>query len=103
MIRIKNQEEFEKCCEICNSKDIESRYLGLSLLEECTEFLNSINVSVLIYNYGYKSSFSWYKFIEIYVQDIEFNFGIVLYNLLYNGFCTLNTITYKLIEDDKSN
>lgn len=103
MIRIKNQEEFKKCCEICNSIDIESRYLGLSLLEECIEFLNPINVSVLIYSYSYQSSFSWYKFIEIYVQDVKFNFGTVLYNLLYYGFYTINTITYKLIENDQSN
>ena len=41
MIRIINQEEFKKCCEMCNSKDIESRHLGVSLMNECVEILSS--------------------------------------------------------------
>jgi hypothetical protein len=105
MIRITNQEEFKKCCEMCNSKDIESRLLGLSLLEECTEFLlNTCNVSVLVKHfYGGECKYSWHTFVEIGIKAPEFEFGTVLYNLLYNRFYKLRTITYKLIENDQSN
>jgi hypothetical protein len=105
MIRIINQEEFKKCCEMCNSKDIESRLLGLSLLEECTEFLlNTCNVSVLVKHfYGGECKYSWHTFVKIGIKAPEFEFGTVLYNLLYNRFYKLKTITYKLIENDQSN
>jgi hypothetical protein len=104
MVRIINQEEFKKCCEMCDSKDIESRLLGLSLLEECAEFLNTCNLSVLVKHfYGGECKYSWHTFVEIGIKAPEFKFGTVLYNLLYDGFYKWKTITYKLIEDDQSN
>ena len=85
MIRIINQEEFKKCCEMCDSKDLESRLLGLSLLDGCTEFLNTGNILVLVEHfYGGKGKFNWHRFIEIGINAPEFEFGTLLYNLLYN-------------------
>lgn len=64
MIRIKNQEEFKKCCEMCNSRDIESRYLGISLMNECVEHLNSPNLSCKVKRFdGDESLYNWDRFI----------------------------------------
>lgn len=105
MIRIINQEEFKKCCEMLDSKDFESRLLGLSLMDECVEFYNTINISVLI-----RSSFTdemkcdWHSFLNTGINDINYKFGTVLYYLLSeHRFYKSPHTTYYLKEDDQSN
>lgn len=106
MVRIKNQEEFKKCCEMCNSRDIESRYLGLSLLEGCVEHLNTTNLKVKTeYSDGSVDLYEWPKFIEIGINAQYYKFGNDLFDLIFQGYrkSTLTGFKMKLIEDDKSN
>jgi len=106
MIRIKNQEEFRKCCEMCNSRDIESRYLGLSLMEECTEYFHWENLVVKIVHFGGRVDlYEWPKFIEIGINAQYYEFGDDLFDLIFRGYCENIPHGFKmvLIEDDKSN
>lgn len=48
MIRITNQEEFEKCLPMLDSPDVECRLLGWTLLRECT---NLCEDAVLVWSY----------------------------------------------------
>ena len=104
MIRIKNQEEFKKCCEMCNSRDIESRYLGLSLLKEYVEYnINNLVVKMTHVD-GSVDLFEWSKFIEIGINANYYKFGDDLFDLISRGyFKRLNSFEMTLIEDDKSN
>ena len=88
MIRIINQEEFKKCCEMCNSKDLESRYLGISLMNECVEHLNCTNLTVqVIHNSDdILGLFEWSEFIEIGINVIDYKFGSALYDLISQGY-----------------
>lgn len=80
MIRIKNQEEFEKCCEMCNSRDIESRYLGLSLLKGCVEYnINNLVVKITHVD-GSIDLYEWSKFIEIGINTHYYKFGDDLFD-----------------------
>ena len=105
MIRITNQEEFKKCCEMCDSKDLESRLLGLSLMNECVEFWNTGNISVSVWSpFTLNEEYDWYSFLNIGINDINYKFGTVLYYLLskHRFYENLHT-TYYLIENDQSN
>lgn len=87
MIRIKNQEEFKKCCEMCNSRDIESRYLGISLMNECVEHLNCTSLTVqVVHHPGDIDLYEWNKFIEIGIDAINYKFGNDLYDLILQGY-----------------
>mgnify|MGYP006874624770 CR=1 FL=1 len=105
MIRIINQEEFEKCCNMCNSRDIESRLLGISLLNGCVEYLNTGNIIIeaifpekIIYQYD------WFEFIDACVNCSDYDsFGNLLYYLLYRGIYKECSITCILKENDQSN
>lgn len=106
MIRIINQEEFKKCCEMCNSRDIESRYLGLSLLEECIEYFNWENLIVkIVHINGMVDLYEWSKFIEIGINVQYYKFGNDLFDLIFQGYCNKSPDGFKmvLIEDDQSN
>ncbi len=105
MIRIINQEEFKKCCEMCNSKDIESRHLGVSLMNECVEILSSnpfIETRVL----GSPSPQIYHliDYISKVINQPSYNYlGDILYNLTFYRVYRKPWITYKLIENDQSN
>lgn len=102
MIRITNQEEFKKCCEMCNSKDIESRLLGLSLLEECVEHLNCGTLCAKL-EYIDKSVdlYEWPEFIKIGINAINYKFGDDLYGLISRGFyLSTNGLKMTLIDYD---
>lgn len=105
MIRIINQEEFKKCCEMCNSKDLESRYLGISLMNECVEFLNSPKLRAeIIHIDGNIDLYDWSKFIEIGINAVRYKFGNELYELLLRGYYTTPSgLKMILLEDDQSN
>ena len=105
MIRIKNQEEFKKCCEMCNSKDLESRYLGISLMHECVEHLNSPNLSCKMERFNENESlYSWDSYIEMGISSVCYKFGNELYELLSRGYYkTPSGLKVILIEDDQSN
>lgn len=105
MVRIINQEEFKKCCDMCNSRDIESRLLGLSLLNGCVKYLNTENIILevilpekTIYQYD------WFEFIDACINFPDYNaFGDVLYDLLSRGIHKKDSITCTLKENDQSN
>lgn len=105
MIRIINQEEFKKCCDMCNSIDIESRLLGLSLLNECVEYLNTENIIMeVIFPDKIIDQFDWFEFIDICVNCSDYDsFGNLLYDLLYRGIHEDDSITCILKENDQSN
>lgn len=54
MIKVTNQEEFEKCLPMLDSTDVECRLLGWELLCGCTDLHRD---SILIWNYGIKCLF----------------------------------------------
>lgn len=101
MIRIKNQEEFKKCCEMCNSQDIESRHLGVSLLNECCEVLSS-NLFIETRLLDLQSQiYHLTDYISMVINQPSYNYiGDILYNLVFYGVYHKSWITYKLIEDD---
>lgn len=102
MIRIKNQEEFKKCCEMCNSRDIESRYLGLSLMNECVEHLNCSDLRVKITHVDRSvERYVWSKFIEIGINSCYYKFGDDLLGLISQGYSGwVNGFKIELIEND---
>lgn len=105
MIRITNQEEFKKCCEMCNSKDLESRYLGISLMNECVEHLNCPNLTVKMERFdGDEFLYSWDRYIEMGINSVCYKFGNELYDLIFRGYYkTPSGIKIMLIENDQSN
>lgn len=105
MIRIINQEEFKKCCEMCNSKDIESRHLGVSLLNECCEVLSSnLFIETLAFGSPNPQIYHLTDYISMVINQPSYNYiGDILYNLVFYGVYRKPWITYKLIEDDQSN
>lgn len=102
MIKITNQEEFKKCCEMCNSRDIESRYLGISLMNACVEHLNSLKLRVEIIHIDENIDlYEWSKFIEIGINSVCYKFGNELYELLLRGYYTTPSgLRITLIEND---
>ena len=88
MIRIINQEEFKKCCDMCNSRDLESRYLGISLMNECVEHLNCTNLTVQVIHHSNDiiGLYEWSEFIEIGINVINYKFGNDLYDLISRGY-----------------
>ena len=105
MIRIINQKEFEKCCEMCNSIDIESRYLGISLMNECVEHLNSPNLSCKMKRFnGDESLYTWDRYLEMGINSVCYKFGNELYELLLRRYYTTPSgLKIILIENDQSN
>lgn len=91
---------------MCNSKDLESRLLGLSLMNECVEFWDTRNISVSVWSpITLNEKYDWYLFLEIGINDINYKFGTILHSLLLNHrFYEFNRdTTYYLIENDQSN
>ena len=89
---------------MCNSRDIESRYLGLSLLKECIEYNVNNLVAKMTHVDGSVDLFEWSKFIEIGINAYYYKFGDDLFDLISRGhFKRLNSFKMTLIEDDKSN
>lgn len=105
MIRIINHEEFKKCCEMCNSIDTESRYLGISLMNECVEHSNSTNLSCKMKRVnGDEFLYNWHRYIEMGINSPCYKFGNELYELLLRGhYTTTSGLKLTLIEDDQSN
>ena len=90
---------------MCNSKDIESRHLGVSLMNECVEILSSnpfIETRVL----GSPSPQIYHliDYISKVINQPSYNYlGDILYNLTFYRVYRKPWITYKLIENDQSN
>lgn len=77
---------------MCNAKDRESRLLGLSLLEECVEYLNCGKLYAKL-EFSDKSVdlYEWSEFIKIGINAIYYKFGDDLYGLISRGFCLSTT------------
>ena len=91
---------------MCDSKDLESRLLGLSLMNGCVEFWNTGNISVSVLSpFILNEKYDWYSFLNIGINDINYKFGTILHSLLLNRrFYEFNHgATYYLIENDQSN
>ena len=73
---------------MCNSKDLESRYLGISLMNECVEHLNCTNLTVQVIRHSNDiiDIYEWSEFIEIGINVIDYKFGNDLYDLISRGY-----------------
>jgi hypothetical protein len=97
MIKVTNQEEFEKCLPMLDSTDVECRLLGWELLCGCTDLHRD---SLLVWNYGTKCPLL--RFISKYdrfVYSDKFLFKTMLYSSLIKDFTIaskiyLDTSTY---------
>lgn len=93
MIKVTNQEEFEKCLPMLDSPDVECRLLGWELLCGCT---NLHRDSLLVRSYGSKCSLR--RFISVYDRFVyldKYLFKTILYSSLIKDF----TITSKIYLD----
>lgn len=90
---------------MCNCKDLESRYLGLSLIEGCVEHLNTGNIIIkVVFSDKTTYQYDWFEFIDICANYFNYDsFGNVLYNLLYRGIYKEYSTTFILKENDQSN
>ena len=97
MIKVTNQEEFEKCLLMLDSPDVECRLLGWELLCGCTDLHRDIT---LVWNYGSECSFR--HVISIYDRFVYIGHNIInrkRYSSLIKEFITksklyLDTTTY---------
>jgi len=84
MIRITNQEEFKKCCELMNSIDKESRLLGWSLIQDCMEVPENLYIRVLTPGFINNYEFMNYMQKRLLVKS-DIKPGILLYDLVFKG------------------
>ena len=91
MIRITNQEEFEKCLPMLDSPDVECRLLGWELLCGCTDLHRD---STLVWNHG--SACSLRHIISIYDRFIYIDDHNIInrrrYSSLIKDFITTSKI-----------
>ena len=90
MIKVINQEEFEKCVPMLDSPDVECRLLGWELLCECTDLYRD---TLLVWDHGTKYLLHYLisrydKFVYVY----EFVFKTILYSSLIKDFTNVSRI-----------
>lgn len=84
MIKVTNQKEFEKCCELMNSIDKESRLLGWSLIQDCMEIPENLCIRVLTPTFVEDYVFTTYITERLrWITDIST--GHLLSNLVFKG------------------
>lgn len=103
MIRIINQEEFKKCCELMNSVDKESRLLGWSLIQDCMKVPENLYIRVVDPNITKE-----YKFMNYIQRRLSFKsfikYGVLLYDLVFKGeYNYYNQFATLFIKNDQSN
>lgn len=94
MIRIINQEEFEKCLPMLDSPDVECRLLGWELLCGCTDLHRD---AILISNL-YKREFLIRYWISVYHRFTYFDgytFGEILYSSLIREFTIKSKVYFR--------
>jgi hypothetical protein len=103
MIRITNQEEFEKCCELINSIDKESRLLGWSLIQDCMKVPENLYIRVTTPDFINNYEFMYYMQKRLLVKS-NIKPGILLYDLIFKGkYKYHNQLATLFIKDDQSN
>ena len=104
MIRITNQEEFKKCCELMNSIDKESRLLGWSLIQDCMEVPENLYIRVLTPHFINEHEFMKYIQERLLYNSKFIKHGIMLYDLVFKGkYKYYDQLATLFIKDDKSN
>lgn len=93
MIKVTNQEEFEKCLSMLDSPDVECRLLGWELLCGCT---NLHRDSLLVWSYG--SKYSLRRSISLYDRFVYID-GYVFKTILYSSLIKDFIITSKIYLD----
>ena len=84
MIRITNQEEFEKCLPMLDSPDVECRLLGWELLCECTDLHRDTQ---LVWDFGIKYLLRYLiSRYDKFVYVDKFVFKTILYSSLIKHF-----------------
>lgn len=92
MIRITNQEEFEKCLPMLDSPDVECRLLGWELLCGCTDLHRD---SLLIWDYGPKCLFRYLiSRYDTFFYMNGYKFETMLYSSLIKDFTTKSKICF---------
>ena len=93
MIKVTNQEEFEKCLPMLDSPDVECRLLGWQLLRGCTDLHRD---ATLIYSYNERKK--KLKFLletfDSYAVVINGNIVPVSYSSLIKDFTTKSEIFF---------
>lgn len=93
MIKVINQEEFEKCLPMLDSPDVECRLLGWELLCECTDLHRD---SLLVWDSGMNYSLRY--LISMYDRFIYVNsykFETILYSSLIKHFTHVSRMYLK--------
>ena len=90
MIKVTNQEEFEKFLPMLDSPDVECRLLGWELLCGCTDLHRD---TLLVWDHGTKYLLSYLisrydKFVYVY----KFVFKTILYSSLIKDFTNVSRI-----------
>ena len=91
MIRIINQEEFEKCLPMLDSPDVECRLLGWELLCECTDLHRDTLLSL------YETSGSLMRYLLTCSNEFIWAYGnfsiiTILYSVLIKEFTVQSKI-----------
>lgn len=84
MIKVTNQEEFEKCCKLMNSVDEESRLLGWSLIQDCMEIPENLCIRVLTPTFVEDYVFTAYITARLH-WNTDIKNGHLLSNLVFKG------------------
>ena len=89
MIKVTNQEEFEKCLPMLDSPDVECRLLGWQLLHECTDLRKDAALVIGNTKYLFRSLIIRREFL-VYCDD----YGLIkfLYSRLIKDFTTKSKI-----------
>ncbi len=86
MIRIINQEEFEKCLPMLDSPDVECRLLGWELLCECTDLHRD---SLLVWHYRAEYSIrQWLSICNEFPYFDGYRYSNISYSSLIKYFIT---------------
>ena len=90
MIKVTNQEEFEKCLPMLDSPDVECRLLGWELLCGCTDLHRD---SLLVQDHGTKYLLRYLiSRYDKFVYVDKFAFKTILYSSLIKDFTTVSRI-----------
>ena len=95
MIRITNQEEFEKCLPMLDSPDVECRLLGWQLLRGCTDLRRDAALVWSYYNRRiYNLKFMLSTFNEFSVGYSNGKIESVSYSFLISNFAKRSKIFF---------
>lgn len=92
MIKVTNQEEFEKCLPMLDSPDVECRLLGWELLCGCTDLHRD---SILVWEYHAEYSIrDWLSTNNEFIYFDGYNYSNIPYSSLIKYFITQSEMCF---------